>query len=245
MNEPLQQDRCDVDVVNRTMERASAEDILLWTVRRFGSRAVMTCSFGGGGLVLAHMTARHRLDVPILFLDTGYHFPQTLAFRREFARRYDLDVHDVVPVRSVAEQDELFGPRLYERDADACCRMRKVEPLAAALRARKPAAWITGLRRDQGGRRKNIAVLEDHDLGGGQRVVKVHPLARWTRNDVWDYIKEHNVPYHPLLDDGYTSIGCAPCTVRPAVPGDERSGRWVGTGKTECGLHTFSRQTDD
>lgn len=208
-------------------------------MERFAPKAVLTCSFGGGGIVLAHMLSRRRPDVPVLFLDTGYHFEETLRFKDEFARRFGLRVITQRPGLTVDEQDAQYGPQLYRRDPDLCCYMRKVEPMAAALRSLDAACWIAALRRDQSPTRRDVAIVEQHRMDDGRTVAKVHPLANWTRQDVWSYIREHDLPYHPLLDDGYTSIGCAPCTV-PATSADERSGRWAGTNKTECGLHTFT-----
>lgn len=212
---------------------------MLWAVDEFAPKAVLSCSFGGGGIVLAHMLSRHRPDVPVLFLDTGYHFEETLKFRDEFARRFGLRIITQLPTLTVEEQDALYGPQLYRRDPDQCCHMRKVEPMAAALRSLDAACWIAALRRDQSHTRRDVAIVEHHRMDDGRTVVKVHPLANWTRQDVWGYIREHDLPYHPLLDQGYTSIGCYPCTAA-ATSADERSGRWVGTNKTECGLHTFT-----
>lgn len=219
---------------------ASPEAVLTWALETYGDRAALTCSFSGPGVVLAHMVARISPRTPVLFLDTGYHFPETLAFKERFARHYGLNVVDVRPALSPEEQEARHGPRLYERDPDLCCRIRKVEPLARLLEGLD--AWVTGLRRDQSETRAGIDVLEYHETPTGHPLVKVMPLAHWTRRDVWAYIHRHGIPYHPLLDAGYTSIGCQPCT-RPVSAGEpERAGRWAGFGKTECGLHTFTRK---
>jgi phosphoadenosine phosphosulfate reductase len=216
-------------------ERAAAlsgrrpEQILAWTVTTFPGKAALSVSFGGGGVVLAHLLSRIDRRVPVIFLDTGFHFPETLAFKKQFAARYGLNLVEVQPLSDP-------GP-LYRTDPDRCCAIRKVEPMRRALGGFD--AWISAIRRDQADTRRAVEVLEYHELDG-RPIVKVSPLAQWTREEVRRYIHDHDVLYHPLLDQGYTSIGCWPCT-RPTPPGEpERAGRWSGTGKTECGLHTFT-----
>ena len=206
---------------------ADPEDTLRWTLATFPGRAALTVSFGGGGVVLAHLLSRIDRTVPVLFLDTHFHFPETYAFKQRFVEQYGLNLIELEPLTEP-------GP-LYQSDPDRCCFIRKVEPLERAIV--DYAAWISAVRQDQSATRAATDLLEYHEVGG-RPIVKVFPLARWTRADVWRYIRENGVPYHPLLDQGYTSIGCWPCT-RPTAPGEpERAGRWSGTGKTECGLHT-------
>lgn len=208
---------------------ADPEALVAWAIESFPERAALTLSFGGGGVVLAHMISRIDKRVPVIFLDTGCHFPETLAFKEQFAAQYALNLIEVQPAMDP-------GP-LYRTDPDRCCAIRKVEPMERAIAGYD--AWISGLRRDQGDTRRSLELLEYHELDG-RPIVKVFPLAEWRHADVWRYIREHGVPSHPLLDRGYTSIGCWPCT-RPTLPGEpERAGRWSGTGKTECGLHTFT-----
>ncbi len=216
-------------------ERAAAlrgahpEAIVAWTLEAFPRRTALTVSFGGGGVVLAHIVSRLDRSVPVLFLDTGFHFPETLAFKERFAAQYGLNLVELRPLTDP-------GP-LYRTDPDRCCWIRKIEPLERALAGFD--AWISALRRDQSDTRSSIELIEHHEVDG-RPVVKVFPLADWSRGDVWRYIRENGIPYHPLLDQGYTSIGCWPCT-RPTAPGEpERAGRWSGTGKTECGIHTFT-----
>ena len=205
------------------------ERIVAWTVATFPERAALTVSFGGGGVVLAHMLSRIDRGVPVLFLETGFHFPETLAFKDQFAERYGLNLVELRPATDP-------GP-LYRTDPDHCCWIRKVEPLQRALGGFD--AWISAVRSDQGDTRAGLDILEYHQANG-HPIVKVFPLAGWSRDDVWRYIREQDIPYHPLLDQGFTSIGCWPCTraTRPGEP--ERAGRWSGMGKTECGLHTFT-----
>jgi phosphoadenosine phosphosulfate reductase len=213
-------------------EVAAARDpaaTIAWALDAFPGRVALTVSFGGGGLVLAHLLSRLDPTVPVLFLDTGFHFPETLAFKDEFVRRYGLNLIELQPATDP-------GP-LYQTDPDACCRIRKVEPLERALHGFD--AWISAVRKDQGPSRAAVEVVEQHEVDG-RSITKIFPLAHWTRADVAHYLEEHHVAHHPLLDQGYTSIGCWPCT-RPTGPGEsERDGRWSGTTKRECGLHTFT-----
>ena len=212
-----------------TLRGADPERTLAWAVEMFPGKAALTVSFGGGGVVLAHLLSRIDGTVPVLFLDTRFHFPETYAFKRRFVEQYGLNLVELEPLTEP-------GP-LYQTDPDRCCFIRKVEPLARALVGYD--AWISAVRQDQSDSRAATELLEYHEVGG-RPIVKVFPLAHWSRADVWDYIRDNGVPYHPLLDKGYTSIGCWPCT-RPTARGEaEREGRWSGMGKTECGLHTFT-----
>ncbi len=167
-----------------------------------------------------------------MFLDTGYHFPETLDFRRSVAERLNANVIDIRPELSVEEQDAVYGSQLHDRDPDACCAMRKVEPLHRALAPYD--AWISGVRRDEASTRAATPVVA---WDGARGKVKINPIATWTQDQVDAYVLEHGLRYNPLREFGYASIGCAPCT-RPVAPGeDPRSGRWAGFAKTECGLH--------
>ena len=211
------------------LKHADPETILLWAVDVFPGKTALTVSFGGGGVVLAHLLSRIDRTVPVLFLDTGFHFAETYAFKERFAKRYGLNLVELKPLTDP-------GP-LYKTDPDRCCFIRKVEPLEPALVGFD--AWISAVRQDHSATRASTALVELHEVAG-RPIVKVFPLAHWNRADVWRYIGENGVPYHPLLDQGYSSIGCWPCT-RPTAPGEaERAGRWSGSGKTECGLHTFT-----
>jgi len=219
---------------------APPAEIMQWAVGRYGPRVALTCSFSGPGVVLAHLLSRLAPQTPVIFLDTDYHFPETLAFKDAFAARYGLHLVNLHPLLTVDQQADQFGERLYERDPDQCCQIRKVQPLLRATA--NLDAWITGLRQDQSETRAQADVLEYHVSPGGQPLVKVLPLAHWSRKDVWTYIREQGIAYHPLLDQGYKSIGCWPCTRPVDADAPERAGRWAGTGKTECGLHTFTRR---
>lgn len=212
------------------LEQASAHQIIEWAADTFGERLIVTSSMGDG--LLAHLCAEVIPGVPVLFLDTGYHFAETLGTRDAVAARDNVQVRTALPLLTVAEQDQRYGPRLFERDPDACCRMRKVEVLDRALT--EVDAWISGLRRDESPTRAATPVV---GLDARRGKVKVHPIARWTHQQAQDYLARNNIPVNPLVADGYASIGCAPCT-RAVSPGeDPRAGRWAGFAKTECGLH--------
>ncbi|MFE0048068.1 phosphoadenylyl-sulfate reductase [Streptomyces albireticuli] len=214
----------------RELEDAPALEILDWAARTFGPRFCVTSSMEDA--VVAHLASRALPGVDVLFLDTGYHFPETIGTRDAVAAVMDVNVLTLTPRRSVAEQDAEHGPRLHDRDPDLCCALRKVEPLTAGLAAYD--AWATGLRRDESPTRAGTPVV-GWDARRGK--VKVSPIARWTRDDVDAYVVEHGVLTNPLLMDGYASVGCAPCTHRVAEGEDSRAGRWAGSAKTECGLH--------
>ncbi|MFF4406192.1 phosphoadenylyl-sulfate reductase [Streptomyces sp. NPDC001262] len=214
----------------RELEDASALEILSWAADTFGERFCVTSSMEDA--VVAHLASRARPGVDVVFLDTGYHFPETIGTRDAVAAVMDVRLITLTPRRSVAEQDAEHGPRLHDRDPDLCCALRKVKPLEEGLRAYD--AWATGLRRDESPTRAHTPVV-GWDARRGK--VKVSPIARWTQDDVDAYVAEHGVLTNPLLQDGYASVGCAPCTRRVREGEDVRAGRWAGRAKTECGLH--------
>ncbi|MGY1438711.1 phosphoadenylyl-sulfate reductase [Streptomyces reniochalinae] len=214
----------------RDLEDADALDILRWAADTFGHRFCVTSSMEDA--VVAHLASRVLPGVRVVFLDTGYHFPETLGTRDAVEAVMDVEVHTLTPRQSVAEQDAEYGPRLHDRDPDLCCALRKVRPLEEGLRAYD--AWATGLRRDESPTRANTPVV---GWDGKRGKVKISPIARWSQREVDDYVAEHGVLTNPLLGDGYASIGCAPCTRRVLEGEDARAGRWAGRGKTECGLH--------
>ena len=214
----------------RELEDASPQEILKWAIETFDDELCIAASMAEA--VLIDMVDRIRPGVDVVFLDTGYHFAETLQTRDSVAARYGVNVLTILPKQTVAEQDELFGPRLHDRDPDACCNLRKVEPLRRGLAPY--TAWASGIRRDETTSRKDIGVVEwDSNRG----MVKINPLAAWTQEQVEDYIDRYEVVTNPLLDQGYPSIGCGPCTRKVAPGEDPRSGRWAGSGKDECGLH--------
>ncbi|AUH39802.1 phosphoadenylyl-sulfate reductase [Streptomyces sp. CMB-StM0423] len=214
----------------RELEDAPALEILRWTADTFGKRFCVTSSMQD--MVVAHLASRAMPGVDVLFLDTGYHFPETIGTRDAVAAVMDVNVVSLTPRLTVAEQDAEYGPRLYERNPDLCCALRKMQPLEDGLAAY--GAWATGLRRDESPTRANTPVV---GWDAKRRKVKVSPIARWSEADVQAYVAEHGVLTNPLLADGYPSIGCAPCTRRVAPGEDARAGRWAGFAKTECGIN--------
>ena len=216
----------------RELEGKSVAAILERAFQRFGERLAMTSNFGAEGLVVIDHLHRIAPRVPIIYLDTGFQFPETDRIKEELRGRFDLNIVEHRAELTVEEQNRLYGEKLYERDSRACCRMRKVEPLARALRGYE--GWVAALRRDQSPTRALIRVVEWNER---HNLVKINPLATWTRAEVWGYIETHRLPYNPLYDDGYASIGCAPCTRRVEPTAHERSGRWDGVVNLECGIH--------
>ncbi|HEX6989661.1 MAG TPA: phosphoadenylyl-sulfate reductase [Bacillota bacterium] len=213
-------------------ETAEAEDVLRWALGRFHPRIALACSFQAEDMVILDMMARLRPGARAFYLDTGLHFAETYQVRDLVAARYDIELTRYAPELSVAEQAVRFGPNLWERNPNLCCNLRKVEPLRRALAGLD--AWVTGIRREQTPQRRSAGVVE---WDARFRLVKINPLARWTTDDVWDYLRSRDVPYNPLHEMGYPSIGCIPCT-SPVLDGDDpRAGRWPGFAKTECGLH--------
>ncbi|WP_129658496.1 phosphoadenylyl-sulfate reductase [Rothia halotolerans] len=210
---------------------APAEEVVAWVARTFGTEEVaVACSMADA--VLPAIVAEQLPGVDVLFLETGYHFQETLATREEVQRSLDVNVVDVEPELSVAEQDERHGKDLFSTDPAACCRMRKVEPLKRALSGYR--LWFTGVRRDEAPTRTHTPLVTWDEAHG---LIKVNPLAPWTFDELVGYAGEHRVPVNMLLSNGYPSIGCAPCT-RPVAEGeDPRAGRWSGLAKTECGIH--------
>ncbi len=222
------------------LDGANATELLRWTEENFGGvngpRGWATCNYivasNMQDAVLVDLAAKVRPGVPVLFLDTGYHFVETIGTRDAVESVYDIRVLNVTPEHTVAEQDELHGKNLFAREPNECCRMRKVAPLGKALRGY--SAWVTGLRRVEAPTRANAALISFDEAF---KLVKINPLAAWTDQDMQNYIDENDVLVNPLVYEGYPSIGCAPCTAKPAEGADPRSGRWQGLAKTECGLH--------
>jgi phosphoadenosine phosphosulfate reductase len=213
------------------LELAPAETIIEWAAATFGERFAITSSMGDA--VLAHVAQKVVPGIDVVFLDTGYHFAETIGTRDAVEATMDVTLLSITPKQSVAEQDAAYGKDLYKTDPDLCCALRKVQPLADTLAGYD--AWATGLRRAETHNRV-IAPVIGWDAKKGK--VKVSPLARWSDEQVERYIAENGVLVNPLVYDGYPSIGCAPCTRRVAPGDDPRSGRWAGTSKTECGIHT-------
>jgi phosphoadenosine phosphosulfate reductase len=214
------------------LEEASAQEIMRWAAETFGPRLAVTSSMEDA--VVAHLASTALPGIDVIFLDTGYHFVETIGTRDAVAATMPVNVITLTPRQSVAEQDAEYGPKLHDRDPDLCCKLRKVEPLNRGLAGYD--AWATGLRRDESPTRANTPVVA---YDPKRQKVKIAPIARWTQDDVDAYVAAHGILLNPLLFDGYASIGCSPesCTRRVLEGEDARSGRWAGAGKTECGIH--------
>jgi len=224
----------DWTAVNAELARASPSEILRWAIDRFHPRLTMATAFGLEGCVLIHLLAELQADVRVFNLDTGYQFPETLELRDRIAQRYGIEVEMVRPEQTVEDYERAHGGPLYVANSDQCCYDRKIVPLRRALVGYD--AWITAIRADQSSHRaKAMTVGWDSKF----QLVKINPLLNWTRRDVWAFIVAHRVPYNPLHDQGYPSIGCWPCTKAAGDSQDERAGRWAGQAKTECGLHSL------
>jgi len=218
------------DAAQDKFANSDADEVLAWVAEEFGYRTAVACSMADA--VLPDVVAKHLPWVDTLFLETGYHFAETIGTRDAVESSMQLTIVDVSPRRSVAEQDAEFGERLYERDPALCCAMRKVEPLHDTLQGYE--VWITGVRRDESESRANTPLVSWDEKNA---LIKVNPLAAWTFDELLDYAADNDVIINPLVNDGYPSIGCATCTIRVAPGDDPRAGRWAGQNKTECGLH--------
>ena len=224
----------ELNAWSASFETKQPQDVLTAVIERYG-KIVLACSFGAEDVVLVDMVHRINPSVPLFYLDTDFLFPETYAARGRIIERYQLKPAQVIQVKSLLtpqKQAAEYGDALWASNPDQCCQLRKVEPLTRVLRGYD--AWITGIRRDQSLSRANAGLIEwDRKF----ELIKINPLARWTSTDVWTYIKVYEVPYNPLHDQNYPSIGCTYCTA-PVVPGDDpRAGRWKNFSKTECGLH--------
>lgn len=214
------------------------EQLLDRVLQEHQGRICITCSFQAECMVLLNMLRKRIPDVPVLFLDTGYHFKETYAYRDRMAAAWNLNLVNLVPAMTTVEQEKAFGI-LHQTDSGRCCQLRKVEPLMAALEGFD--LWFTGLRREQSLSRRNLQVIERHQLPSGRSLLKVNLLAEWSWSQISDAMAGNGIEFLPLYSKGYPSIGCEPCTAIPVDTNDPRSGRWAGQ-KLECGIHTFSRQ---
>jgi phosphoadenosine phosphosulfate reductase len=229
----------EIQRLNEEFKDRSTEEILRWAWDRFGTRAAIGTSFQGAGLVMMHLAVQNRLAFPVFTLDTGLLFPETIELKSRLEAFLGIRIEGVVPDLTVAEQANIHGPELWRREPDLCCTVRKVLPLRDKLD--HVDCWITGLRRDQSAARGQVGTIELYALDEDHRrdIVKLNPMAAWSRDAVWGYIRDHGIPYNPLHDRGYRSIGCWPCTRKTANGESERAGRWTGFNKVECGIHTF------
>jgi phosphoadenosine phosphosulfate reductase len=218
--------------ISDTLEGNGAEDSIRWAVENFCPDLALACSFGAEDVALVDMLVKINPTVKIFYLDTDILFKETYEVKDKLIKKYGISPARYGPSITLKDQARIHGDKLWATNPDLCCKIRKLEPLISALKGLK--CWITGIRREQAATRANARIVEwDNKFN----LVKINPLVKWTTKDVWKYIHKYNVPYNTLYDKGYPSIGCEPCT-RPVKPGeDERSGRWAGFQKTECGLH--------
>jgi phosphoadenosine phosphosulfate reductase len=214
------------------LESARPEDVLRWSYEEFGPDVAMATGFGVEGCVLVSMLAATGCNIRLFYLDTDLLFPETYALRDTLESRYGVQFERRATSVSLDQQSALYGDKLWERKPDECCRLRKVEPLREMLSGLR--AWITGIRRDQAATRAAAGVVEQDRKFG---LIKINPLVNWSAEDVWEYVRRNDVPHNPLIEQGYASIGCRPCTTVVQIGEDPRAGRWRGKNKTECGIH--------
>src|SRR5947209_17932726 len=222
---------------NVQLENQSPENVLRWAVAQFFPKLTMATAFGVEGCCLIHMLAGIEPAVRIFNLETGYQFPETLALRERIKERYGIEVEYIYPETTVKEYEEEHGGPLYVHRPDQCCHDRKILPLRRALVGQE--AWISAIRRDQTSHRGAAQVVQ---WDAKFKLVKINPLLNWTKQDVWSFVTRHDVPYNPLHDQGFPSIGCWPCTKAVEHGADDRAGRWAGSTKKECGLHVLEHQ---
>lgn len=222
----------EIDQLAAELESQTPRQIIAWAIDTYAPQIAVSSSFQTQSLPLLHMVSRIDPEILVFFLDTGLHFWETLMFRERLQREMGLHIQNLYPDKQWQNFLARFGRELYQQDPDLCCFLRKVQPMQKGLITVR--AWMTGIRRDQTANRHDAKILELEPDG----LLKINPLLNWTRQDVETYIREHNLPTHPLFEKGYRSIGCKPCTRAVRVDEDERAGRWDGKGKTECGLHT-------
>src|ERR1700692_4650335 len=226
-------------LVAETFENLKPEEVLGTVLgAHSGQPACLTCSFQAEDMIVLDLVRKQVPSIPVLFLETGYHFAQTYEYRDRMAKEWSLNLVNVIPQNAVEQREAEFG-MLSRTDPTRCCQLRKVDPLLQALQPYE--IWFTGLRREQSPTRKNLKKLEQHRLTTGKTLLKLSILADWTWGQVWEYTAKHQLSYLPQYDQGYLSIGCEPCTAIPDDPNNPRSGRWGGK-KLECGIHTFSEE---
>lgn len=232
----------DLAALSQGFENRPAADAVAWAVEQFGEQVAVSSSFGADSAVMLHLAVTVRPDIKIITVDTGFLFPETIQFRDELARRLKLNLLIYRPALSKEDFLSIHG-QMWRSNPDACCAFNKREPFDRAKKELGLRCWMTGIRREQAPARKVTPILGRDYMG----LVKVCPIASWTARDVHDYLVRHNLPYHPLREQGYLSIGCRPeegyCTVKVEAGADPRSGRWAGLDKTECGLHTYDQGT--
>ena len=239
MVQALASSSAEVRALSAEFEIAAPAEILQWAFEQFGARAAIGTSFQGAGLVTIHHAVSAGIALPVFTIDTGLLFQETLELKKRLEKFFGITIESLVPELTVEAQAREIAPELWKVNPNLCCTIRKVEPLQKKLGSID--AWVTGLRRDQSTGRARTQVLElyEFDRLRGRNILKINPLANWSRDQVWDYLRLHKIPYNPLADRGFRSIGCFPCTTAVFEGQDDRAGRWTGFDKVECGIHTF------
>lgn len=232
----------DVRALAEAMPSWTMDEVLAWVAETFGTRAQIGTSYQGSGLVIIHHARKLGLDLPVFTIDTGLLFPETNALKTRLEEFFGIEIEALRPEQSVQEQADTYGGELWTTNPDTCCTNRKVIPLQKKLA--KLDVWITGVRSNQSDTRAHMKMIEIYEFDKLREhyILKLNPMLNWSREEVWDYIKQHHIPYNPLHDQGYRSIGCWPCTKITSRGENERAGRWEGFDKTECGIHTFLGQ---
>ncbi len=234
----------EIQDLNKRFESVPTVDILKWAWETFDRRAAIGTSFQGAGIVMMHLAQQAKVPISVFTLNTNLLFPETLELKKRLETFLKISIESLESELTVEDQARLHGPELWKRDPDSCCTLRKVEPLQRKLS--KLDCWITGLRREQSETRATVNIVEvyEFDMIHHREIMKLNPMANWKREAVWDYIKKYKLPYNPLHDRGYRSIGCIPCTAKAGAGESERAGRWIGFNKTECGIHTFMKKKE-
>ncbi|MCG2589346.1 phosphoadenylyl-sulfate reductase [Rhodohalobacter sulfatireducens] len=224
----------ELNQLNQQFETTDPGEILSWVYETFGTEMVLGTGFGSSGVFLIHQLQTYGIDIPVFYLDTNLLFDSTYELKDRIEARYNIDITRVTPELSLKKQADRFGDELWKRNPNQCCFYRKVLPLRNYLSDKK--AWVTGIRRSQSDTRNQVRIV---DWDEENDVIKINPVAHWSGKKIWDEIHRHNLPYNPMHDEGYPSIGCIPCTqpVNASKESDDRNGRWNGTDKTECGIH--------
>ncbi len=228
-------DHNEIGHLNKFFNQAPPEEILKWCGKNLSGEIAMTSSLQISGMVILDLLHKAGIDIPVYFIDTGFHFPETLDFKEKVEKHYDISINTIRPEHSKDKFERMFGKELHDRDPDFCCQKNKIEPQNRFMKESGFTHWLSAIRKDQSKSRANFDVLMIDE----NNFVRVHPLLNWKWDNVWEYINKNDVPFHPLYSFGYSSIGCAPesCTSKGSFASGERSGRWKNSTKTECGLH--------
>ncbi len=234
--ESIKPDLSEIIALRKEFESLSIPGILLRAKKEFGGSLAMTTAFGYTGIVLMHFVKDIIPDIPIYFIDTRFHFEETIKLAKKIKKEWNININTISSKYSEKELETILGKEPYKTNPDLCCKYRKVEPLLQTLKEKN--AWLSSIRRDQSKTRADIEVIEVD----GRGTIKINPLYNWTRDEIWMYIRKYDLPYNPLHDQYYPSIGCRPCTKPVDKGGNERDGRWADIEKTECGIHAYNKE---